>query len=378
MKKSYWWVIGIIIVAAIVVSISGNTKNETGPIKIGFIGPLSGDAAAYGETEKNATDLAVGEINKAGGINGRQLNVVYEDGRCTGKDATIAIQKLISVDKVKVVLGGTCSGESLAAVPIATQNHIVLLSAFSSNPQLSGISPYFFRNGPSDSDVTKLDASFLISKYKAVAVLTENTDYTQGVRSIMKNLLASSTVSVVSDEVFGSANAPVTDFRTIIQRVKSTNPDAIYVNANAGKTGGLIIKQIRQSGWSVPIYGNFVLGTPDAIAVGGKYMEGVIMSSNTQTSQKLNGLLNESQIKFGSKATNDFEFGSAYDRVYILAKAIKAVGYDSEKIRQYLSTMPNFEGVVGTYRYDSNGDVVGGSFFQENIIKDGKGIPITN
>ena len=81
MKKSIWWVVGVVIVVLIVIAVSGSKSTETGPIKIGFIGPLSGDGAVYGEPIKNSIDLAVGEINKAGGVNGRPVQMIFEDGK---------------------------------------------------------------------------------------------------------------------------------------------------------------------------------------------------------------------------------------------------------------------------------------------------------
>src|SRR5262249_40877175 len=120
-------------------------------IKIGWIGPLTGSVAAYGEAGQNVTQLAVDQINASGGINGKQIQVIYEDGACDGTTAANAMQKLATVDQVQIVWGGFCSAESLAAVPIATQDKVLLFSMGSSNPKLTGISPYFFRDYPSDN-----------------------------------------------------------------------------------------------------------------------------------------------------------------------------------------------------------------------------------
>ena len=186
MSKTIKITLGFIVIAIIIIiiALSGSKPKDTSDLIIGYIGPLSGDGAAYGETERNATQMAVEDINSTGGINGRMLKVIYEDGKCNGKDATTALQKLISVDRVSVVLGGTCSAETLAMVPIATQNKVLLLSGFSSNPQLTGASLYFLRNSPKDTDVAKLDAEVIAAKYKKVALISENTDYSLGVRKI--------------------------------------------------------------------------------------------------------------------------------------------------------------------------------------------------
>ena len=108
---------------------------STDPTKIGFIGPLTGDAAVYGELLRNVIQLAVNEINAAGGIGGRQIEMIYEDGKCNGKDGANAMQKLVNVDQVKIVIGGFCSSESLAAAPIAMNNKVLLFSPGSSSPE---------------------------------------------------------------------------------------------------------------------------------------------------------------------------------------------------------------------------------------------------
>src|SRR3989338_992401 len=119
MNKKIWGVVGIIIIVIFVWLGFRNTTStpvpvSQAPIALGFIAPLSGDAVGYGTTEKNATELALAEINQAGGVNNRMLTVVYEDGKCNAKDALSAMEKLISIDKVKIVMGGTCSAETLA------------------------------------------------------------------------------------------------------------------------------------------------------------------------------------------------------------------------------------------------------------------------
>ncbi len=312
---------------------------EAGPIKIGFVGPLSGDGASFGETEKNATEMALAEIKSSDVFKNRTIEIVYEDGKCNGKDATTAAQKLIQVDKVKVILGGVCSSETLAIAPIVEQNKVVLFSAFSSNPAITNSGDFVFRNAPSDSDVAKLDAQAIMNKsYKKVAIVSEINDYAQGVLKIMKETLAFANVPVVLDESFKSGT---TDFRDIVLKVKQSGADVVYINpGSSGKTAGLFVKQLKETGVKIAIHGNFTLGTPDAFATAGTYLEGVIISDGAPNGQKLSSLLDAYQTQFGNKAANDFEFGAAYDRMKIVAQAIAAVGDDSEKIKQYLYQMP--------------------------------------
>ncbi len=375
MNKTSKWIVGIIIVIIVVwggYSLFNNEPASTEPIKIGFIGPLSGEAANYGESEKNIISLAIDDINQAGGINGRPIEMVYEDSRATGKDATSATQKLITIEKVKVILGGVLSTETLAAAPIAEQNKVILFSGFSSNPAITNAGDYIFRVSPSDVELAKLDADVIAKKYKRVAIISENTDYTIGVRDVMKGIFNDSGVSIVFDEVY---NSSVSDFRTVLTKIKSTDAEVIYANLGTSpKAGGIIVRQARELGIQIPIHGNFSLGVSEALEAGGQFMNGVVISDSIESPQKLKDLLKRYEDTFGSKAAHDFLAGAAWDRINIIRDALVKVGYDSDKIRDYIYGMKNYNGMLGSYYFDKNGDVVG-TFFANFVLQDGEKIP---
>jgi branched-chain amino acid transport system substrate-binding protein len=272
-------------------------------------------------------------------------------------------------------LGGACSSETLAIAPIAEDAHVIVLSSFSSNPQISTAGDYIFRNAPSDADVAKTDATYIASHFKNAGLISENTDYTQGVRSVMKEVLAKANVPVVADELFGGPGIAVDDFRTVLQGVKAKNPEVIYINAQTGKTGARILKQMRDLGIRIPVTSNLNLGGADAIAIAGSYTDGIVISDSTKLSDKGQSLLKKYKDTYNSDPINQFEMAASYDRAYIIAQAIKAVGTDATKIKDYLYSMKEYTGAVGTYHFDENGDVVGVGF-ANFVIKDGKEIPV--
>ena len=128
MKKSIWLIVGIVIVVIIIIvaTNAGKAPSQAGPIKIGVIAPLTGDAAIYGEPGVKVYQLAVDEINANGGINGRKVALIVQDGKCTGEGAANAAQKLVNVDRVQVIIGGFCSGESLSTIPVAEPAHVAV------------------------------------------------------------------------------------------------------------------------------------------------------------------------------------------------------------------------------------------------------------
>ncbi|KKW18983.1 MAG: Receptor family ligand-binding protein, partial [Parcubacteria group bacterium GW2011_GWF2_50_9] len=184
-KTAVWIVLLILVVGGLIFYESKKGEEEAvtkEPIKIGVLVPLTGDGAPYGEPARNVYLLAAEEINAAGGVSGQPLELIIEDSKCNGKDATSAAQKLINIDKVQIILGGFCSSESIAATPVAEAAKVAILSPGSSSPDLTGISPYFFRNYPSDASQGKVLAEAAATRgWKKIAFLQEQTDYALGV-----------------------------------------------------------------------------------------------------------------------------------------------------------------------------------------------------
>jgi len=327
-------------------------------ITVGFIGPLSGDAANFGETEKNAIEIALGEINSKGGINGKTLKVIYEDGKCNGKDASIAAQKLVDVDKVKVILGGFCSGETLAIAPITEKNKVILFSRGSSNPAISDAGEYVFRTAPSDTETGKFAAENIIKKYKNVAVLTENTDYAQGVRKIFREKFSALGGMIVADEVYNQGDR---DVRAQITKIKDSNLEAIFFVPQSGTTQGLVIKQIRELGINKQIY--TVVSARDALEIAGNAMEGtIIVDFPTIKTQSGRAFLERYKQIYNSDPANDLTAALNYDSAFIVSNALKKCGENTDCVKDFLYNMDWYDGTAARYKFDNKGDPIGVEF----------------
>jgi branched-chain amino acid transport system substrate-binding protein len=378
MNQSIKWIVGIIVVVAVgvvgyLVSKGPSEPVSTEPIKIGFIGPLTGDAVSYGESIRNSIALAVEEINSAGGIEGRTIEMIYEDGKCTGKDAVSAAQKLVNVDKVKIIIGGVCSGETLSILPITEPVKVLILSPSASSPDLTGAGKFFFRNNPSDADGGKALAKLIMEKYKKAAIISENTDYAQALGRVFINSFGAIGGEVVANESF----APGTkDFRSILAKIKAASPHAIVINTQMGIASGIIVNQVKELAINTPLYGTTVLAGTNAIEIAGKNAEGILLidvPGLSDDNPKAVKFLSDYKAKYG-ETTLEFYLGAAYDDVYILAQAISKVGIDTEKLKDYLSAI-NYNGVIGTYSFDENGDLVGIEYAIKQI-KDGKAVEV--
>src|SRR3989344_8345398 len=361
-------VVGTLVILIAIVAIivgctaqSGNNNSDSNEeIKLGWLGPLSGDAAAYGEPLQQVVNLAVEEINNNGGIKGKKLKVIFEDGKCEGKEALSATQKLINIDGVKIILGGTCSGETLGAAPAAEQNKVILFSAGSGSPDITKSGDYVFRNFPSDATSgSKVAKAAIDNKHKKIAILAEQTEYAQAVKNVFKTTLTNTGGSVVIDESYASDG---NDYRTQITKIKAANPDAIYVVAQTPAKYGLALKQIRELGVNQQIYTNEFAAAGDILKDYSKEVEGAIYAVPyfNENEQKSKELLDKLKAKYGklSGALPPVYLATQYDAVYLLSESIEKCDLNTDCIKTELYKVKNREGATGTLTIDQNGDAV--------------------
>ncbi len=342
------------------------------PIKIGFIAPLSGDAAAYGEPARNMVAIAVDEINAAGGINGQQISMIYEDGKCNGQDAAIAAQKLINVDGVKVIIGGFCSSESLAAIPVAEAGKVALFSPGSGSPDLMGKSLFFSRNYPSDASQGRVlaGAAFTLKKWTKVAILQEQTDYAVGVANAFTMHFEELGGKKVTKEEFPSTT---TDFRSILKKLKAAKLDALFINVQTPATGEKILQQLSDAKWKPRLIVSDVLsGDPKIVDANKAVLEGALTAefSTDPTNVKFQGMIAAYKAKYGQEPPYQSYMQTAYDAVYILKDVIIAVGNDGARIADSLRRVGNWMGAAGSVTIGLDGDLVNG--YQLRAIKAGK------
>jgi branched-chain amino acid transport system substrate-binding protein len=256
MSKKYLGIIsGVILIAVIMVVMVLSQKKNQGEIKIGFFGPLSGDTAAYGEPSLRGLTMAVEELNKKGGIDGKNIAIVAEDSKCSGKDAVSAVTKLIDVDHVEYLIGGSCSGEVLAVASIVKEKNILIFSPFASSPQIAGTG--VFRVVPSDALAGPFMAGELIKDYKNMAIISEKTEYALGLKNELTKSYESEGGTIVSNESFDTNTS---DFRSLLQKVKMQNPDLIFLNPQSGAAGARLAKQAREMGITTPFAAFFITG----------------------------------------------------------------------------------------------------------------------
>lgn len=330
------------------------------PIKIGFIGPLTGDASSIGTVNKAAVEVAVEEVNKAGGINGRPLEVIYEDGQCNAKAAINAANKLINVNKVPVVIGGLCSTETAAFAPAAMKNKVVVFSYGSSAPSLSKTGKYFFRSYPSDAFQGKFAAEYAYNTLKArkVAMVYHISEWGTGIKEVFEKRFKE-----LGGKILGAEGTPQEnrDYRTPLTKIKNLGADLIYFPAYP--EGSIVaLKQAQEIGIKTRILGADAWGDPKLQqAVSGK---GDLLFTEPDTPLS-EGFKTKVTTKSGGK---EVPLGSAqaYDNVKIIAEVMKKAGADTEKIQEMLRQL-RYTGVSGTVAFDQNGDVTTAKYVVKRI-----------
>ncbi len=327
-----------------------SVKEEKGPIKLGWVGPLTGDVSSVGSVDKLAAELAVKEINEAGGINGRQLTMFYEDAACDAKTASSAGNKLINIEKVSAIIGGFCSGETLAIAPVAEQNKVVMISPASTAPSVTTAGDYIFRVIPSDSFQGKYAANFVyttLNKKKA-AVLYATTDYTEGIAKVFTEEYTKLGGEVVLADSFLQSDR---DLKTQLTKVKNSTAEALYF-ATYTEAGVVGFKQAKQLGLTIPIIGAETFSDPKFMAA-----EGIEGAMYTIPVSKESALFKEKFLAATKQKEMTVYVTQTYDAVKLLAKVMAEVGSSSEAIKNELYKVNDYNGVSGNISLDSNGDL---------------------
>ena len=328
---------------------------------------MTGDGATIGQNSKAAVQLAEGEINAAGGINGRPVQVIYEDGQCTGVAASNAASKLINIDKVTVILGGACSGETSAFANMAKQANMPVLSYCSSVPTLTGTG--IFRDVPSDAHQGVFAADYIYNTLhkKNVAVIYEQTEWSNGIHSVFLPEFKKIGGNVVVDESFDKT---ARDFKTQLTKIKTAQPDLIYFIAYAEPTIPAL-KQIHDLGIAAPLFGADAWSDPSISQKAGSNAEGIMYTS-------LAAHNNQAFMAKMASSTNNAAISEcsapAYDGMNIIAQVLKTAGTDSGAIRNALFNVSYKGGAAyDEIKFDSNGDLIGAPY-SVSQIKNGKAV----
>ena len=328
---------------------------EPAPIKIGEFASLTGKEAAFGQSSHKGTLLAVEEINAAGGVLGRRIQLITEDNQSkAGESATIA-KKLISRDKVVALIGEVASMRSLEAAPIAQQSRIPMISPSSTNPKVTEIGNYVFRVCFIDPFQGVVMAKFARNtlKLKRVAVLTSvSSAYSVGLAKYFKERFAQDGGVIALEQRFTEGDK---DFKAQLTAIKAANVDGIFLPGYYTEAA-LVCKQARDLGMNLPLFGGDGWEAPQLISIGGAAVEGTYYSTHYSPENKspaVSGFVERFRKRWNNEVP-DAMAALGYDAAMVLADAIKRAGTtESAKLRDALAATKNLPGVTGDTTLDA-------------------------
>ena len=353
--------LGLLIVVVLVATACGtDEEGETSPYRLGVMESLTGAGETYGNVAVEAKQMAMDEINAAGGINGRMLELVVEDSKCSAQDAINAYKKLTDVDGMKIILGTSCSGAMLGVAPLAEADGVVLFSGLASNPDIANAGDYIFRTQISDIEVGINTGNVLWADgIRVLATITEATDYAEGVRRTSVAQFEKNGGKVIAQERY----APdTTDFRSQLTKLFEASPDALHITPQSEFAAGTIVKQARELGYRGPIYGETITVGTTSLDIAGDAATG--LKAITATPDPNNAKAQEVLTNFRARykhITLPWHLGSAYDDVYIAAECLKRTNddQDADGFRDCLYDI-TWSGAIGNnYSFDEKGEVVG-------------------
>lgn len=338
------------LVAVLILAGCSTTRTVKGPaqvttVKLGVIMPLSGDAAGYGEQVQRVIDYHIEKVNEKYKNDNLKFEIMYEDGKCTGADAVSAFQKLTEIDGVKFIIGGFCSSETLALVPLTKDGKTLLVGA-SSNPQIDKASDYVFSLSYSDDLIGKKLAEDM-SKYKKVAIISEQNDYNIGLETVWTEALKNyPETTIVASEKFAKGGS---DFRNVLEKVRKAQPEAIFINPNAGTTSQNLLKQLAEmKDWKgYHLYGTVPYMASSVLALAPQTVEGMrIVDAPTITDSEFMAVKSAIESSKGTLADlGTYYTGAVMDDLNIVSSLIAEFGEDPIKVRNALVSR-DFSGYI--------------------------------
>jgi len=334
-----------------------NSGKKEDVIKIGNLGPLSGNTATYGISTKNGVEIAVDEFNQNGGIDGKEISIIAEDTRGNQTEAANSVSKLIDQDKVVAIVGGVLSMETSTAAPIGNDAEVVMISSSSTAAGIPDIGDYIFRNCLSDEVQAIQLAEYAVSELglKKFAIMFSNNDYGLSLKEAFEEK-SKELGELVGIETYNDGES---DFRAQLTKLKNVNPDAIYI-AGYYTEAAKIAQQAKDQGLDAHILGADGFYSPKLIELGGEAVEGAIFTAGFFTddpSENVQNFVKAYTEKFGNEP--DMFAAQAYDAAKILLTALKnAKGEGGKTLQTEMTSIKDFPGITGTTSFADNGDAL--------------------
>ncbi|MCA1576523.1 MAG: ABC transporter substrate-binding protein [Acidobacteria bacterium] len=356
-------------------------------VRVGVFMSLTGSTANFGISSVNGIQMAADEINAAGGINGKQVELLVQDDRSDASEAATIVTKFVTQDQVHAILGEVASSRSIAAAPIAQNAKIPMLTPSSTNPEVTKKGDFIFRSCFIDpvqgAAIAQFAAKTLNAKSAAIMVDRKN-DYSTGLEKVINEVFTRMGGKIVAVQSYQEGDQ---DFNAQLTSLKGSNPEVIFVPGYYNDVG-LIAKQARDKGITVPLIGGDGWDSTQLYAIGGTALNGSYFTNHYSpydTDPKVQKFVNDYKARHNSLP--DALAATAYDAAKIMFDAIKrAPSLEGPAIRDALAATKEFPGVTGAVTFNENRDAVkpivmieikdGGTYaVKERVTVEGAALP---
>ncbi len=326
------------------------------PIRIGFHAPMTGFAAGDGKSASLGAELAVSQINAAGGVLGRPLKLVTYDDQAKADQAVPIANKLVG-EGVAMVISGSYSGPTRAAAGVFQAKRVPFISAYAVHPDITRAGDHVFRTSFVGEVQGRAGAKLMgkILGAKKVVIITINNDFGQSLVAGFKEKAADFGVKVVNEYSYSIKDR---QFGSIVAGVRRDNPDAIYATGYFF-TGGPLVSQLRAAGVKVPIVGMEGFDSQHFISIAKKAAEGVIITTSLDRDTKkpvMRKFIDGFEKKAGFPA--DMVAASTHTAVLVAADAIRRAGSpDRAAIRNALAATKDLEVSTGKLSFNALGEI---------------------
>ena len=328
-------------------------------VRVGVFMSTTGSTANFGISSVNGIKMAADEINKAGGINGKQVELLVQDDRSDASEAATIVTKFVTQDQVNAVIGEVASSRSIAAAPIAQNAKIPMLTPSSTNPEVTKKGDFIFRSCFIDpyqgAAIAQFAAKTLGAKTAAIMVDRKN-DYSTGLEKVITETFTRLGGKMVATQSYQEGDQ---DFNAQLTSLKGANPEVIFVPGYYNDVG-LIAKQARDKGITVPLIGGDGWDSEQLYKIGGTALNGSFFTNHYSpfdTAPNVVKFVNDYKSRYNS--TPDALAATAYDAANIMFDAIKrSKSLSGTDIRDALAATNAFPGVTGTVTFNKQRDAV--------------------
>ncbi len=359
-KRDWIWLVGIGCLILLMVLWLGNYQTSQMPKtetrQLGAILPLTGSAAQIGIWQQRGIELAIEQLNQNLTSPAKPFQVIYEDSQGDPKTGVAALQKIISIANPPVIFSGLSSVSS-AVLPILERHQIVSMLLAVSLPGITERSSWAFRcHLGSDNEAEAMAAYLATTPIRRIAVAYINDEFGVGAVAVFRQVAENKKLVVTATEAYSKE---ASDFRTLLTKLRRTNPDAIYVIGYVNSSV-LLIKQLRELGMRVPVLGNLTLSLPSFLQLGGQALEGAIFTVTPfdiqqQESSQLKSFVRTYRARYREEPNVYAAF--AYDAMMMVAQAAQNQEFSALRIREGLLEISDYQGILGKLNVEPNGEI---------------------